>query len=88
MVEEAVTALPSFCQVMLVGEPEAMQVKMAGDPNVTVTAAGCWVMVGGDVPAAASVGEEWEYKQAHFQNDEQNVAWKLKKYNDFLLATE
>ena len=41
MVEEAVTALPFFCQVMLVGEPEAMQVKMAGDPNVTVTAAGC-----------------------------------------------
>ena len=53
MVEEAVTGLPSFCQVMLVGEPEAMQVKVAVDPDVTVVAVGCWVMVGGD-PA-----EEW-----------------------------
>ena len=53
MVEEAVTVLPSFCQVMLVGKPEAMQVKVAVDPDDTVVVVGCWVMVGGDVPAAA-----------------------------------
>ena len=58
MVEEAVTGLPSFCQVMLVGEPEAMQVKVAVDPDVTVVAVGCWVMVGGDVPAVASECEK------------------------------
>ena len=47
MVEEVVTVIPSFCQVMLVGEPEAVQVKVAVDPNINVTAVGCWVMVGG-----------------------------------------
>ena len=47
MVEEAVTVLPSFCQVKLVGEPEAVQVKVAIDPDNTVVAVGCWVKVGG-----------------------------------------
>ena len=41
MVEEVVTVLPSFCQVMLVGEPEAVQVKVAIDPSICVTAVGC-----------------------------------------------
>ena len=59
MVEEAVTVLPSFCQVMVVGEPEAVQVKVAVDPVVTVVAVGCWVMVGGD-PA-----EEWRELVKH-----------------------
>ena len=59
MVEEAVTVLPSFCQLKLVGEPEAVQVKVAVDPVVTVVAVGCWVMVGGD-PA-----EEWRELVKH-----------------------
>ena len=50
MVEEAVTGLPSFCQVITVGEPEAVQVKVAVDPDVTVVAVGCWVKVGGVPP--------------------------------------
>ena len=45
-VEEAVMVLPSFCQLKLVGEPEAVQVKVAVDPVVAVVAVGCWVMVG------------------------------------------
>ena len=48
MVEEAVTVVPSFCQLKLVGEPEAVQVKVAVDPDVTVVVVGCWVMVGGE----------------------------------------
>ena len=50
MVAEAVTVVPSFCQLKLVGEPEAEQVKVADDPDVTVVVVGCWVMVGGEPP--------------------------------------
>ena len=59
MVEEAVTVIPSFCQLKLVGEPEAEQVKVAVEPVVTVVAVGCWVMVG-----AVAVSSEEERNQS------------------------